>query len=140
MKLVLDASMALAWIFERQNPLEVARANASLQHLAHPEAKVIVPSLWYTEVANALLVAERRKVITIAAVTQFKTKLAALPVQCDEVPVTNTIEATLSLARTHQLTSYDASYLELALRVGAKLATFDRALIAAAEAVGITVN
>ena len=62
MKLVLDTSMALAWIFERLDAEEAALANHLLDVFL--EHEVWITPLWYTEVANALLVAERRDVIT----------------------------------------------------------------------------
>jgi hypothetical protein len=53
---VIDASMALAWLFERQQPQDIEQANRLLG--ACGESPWWVPSLWHLEVANALLVAE----------------------------------------------------------------------------------
>lgn len=123
MKLVLDASMALAWFFERQNKIEVSCANSALQALA--EAEVYVPVLWHIELTNALLVGERRKVVTQAQVIDYLNRLAHLPIITDEASVVSRREIVMTLARAYELTTYDATYLDLALRNNAILATFD---------------
>ena len=126
MKLVLDTSMALAWIFELAAVEEAALANHLLDiFLDHG---VWVPRLWYTEVANALPVAEHREVITSARTHDFLKRLAQLPVKTDERSGLSHQETVLQLAREHQLSAYDATYLELTLHPDARLATFDRKL------------
>ena len=137
MRLVLDASMALAWIFERAALEEAALANHLLDVFL--EHEVWVPRLWHTEVANALLVAERREVITSARTHDFLERLARLPVKTDERSGLSHQETVLQLAREHQLSAYDATYLELTLRLQATLATFDRKLaLATKQADGAT--
>ena len=126
MKLVLDASMTLAWLFERPTKNEVSCANRVLQAL--PDSETYVPTLWHTEITNALLVGERRKVITEAQVIDYLNKLAHLPIMTDETSVIERREIVMALAREHALTTYDATYLDLALRNGATLATFDMKL------------
>lgn len=69
MTLVLDASMALAWLFERADQIQAECADKVLSALTSYE--VVVPPLWHVETANALLVAERRKVVTEAQVADF---------------------------------------------------------------------
>ena len=123
MKLVLDASMALGWIFERPTKNEVLCADNVLQAL--PDIETYVPSLWHTEITNALLVGERRKIISEAQVIDYVNKLSHLPIVTDEVPVLSRREIVMALAREHALTTYDATYLDLALRNNAILATFD---------------
>ena len=137
MRLVLDASMALAWIFERAAVEEAALANHLLDMFLDHE--VWAPRLWHTEVANALLVAERREVITSARTHDFLKRLAQLPVKTDERSGLSHQETILQLAREHQLSAYDATYLELTLHLDATLATFDRKLaLATNQAGGIT--
>ena len=126
MRLVLDASMALAWVFERAAVEEAALANHLLDVFLDHE--VWVPQLLHTEVANALLVAERREVITSARTHDFLERLARLPIKTDERSGLSHQETVLQLAREHQLSAYDATYLELTLRLQATLATFDRKL------------
>lgn len=134
MKLVIDASMALAWFFERTNPDEVACADRLLSLVA--EHEMLVPPLWHTEVANALLVGERRGVASEAQVIDFAKRLSDLPFATDDVVVASRRELVMALAREYKLTAYDATYLELALRSGAGLATFDVKLAAAMRQAG----
>ncbi len=134
MSVVLDASAALAWIFERTDSAQAAQANHLLADLVKQPAWV--PSLWYTEVANALLTAERRGVVKEAQVVDYLARLSRLPIQADDLTVACRQEAVIALGRQLQLTAYDATYLELALRNGARLATFDAKLAAAMREVG----
>ena len=137
MNLILDASMALAWLFERPDPTEAQRADQALQALEDMAATV--PSLWHTEVANALLVAERRGVVSEAQVMDYLNRLSHLPIATDDVPQEDRRESVMALARHHRLTAYDATYLDLALRSGAALATFDGQLAGAMRAAGGTI-
>ncbi len=125
-RLVLDASMALAWIFERQNKEEAARAEKVLTMIA--DIETIVPTLWHIELINALLIGERRKVVTEAQMIDYLNRLEKLPILTDENTLPNRREMVMDLAREHALTAYDAVYLDLALRSNAVLATFDTKL------------
>jgi predicted nucleic acid-binding protein len=137
LSLVVDASLTLAWVFERQSLHERQLADRLLDGLLIEEA--FVPWIWHLEVANALLVAERRGVLTQARSTDFLARLGALPIRTDPASPLETTERITSLGRSFQLSSYDASYLELALRLGLGLASFDRALLVAASAAGVAV-
>ena len=128
---VLDASVTMAWILDDENPPE---ADAALARL--PNSGAIVPYFWHIEIRNGLLLAERRNRIAHAVAMQWLDKLAAQPIETD----TDTdLNAAYSLAQAHQLTFYDAVYLELALRRNAMLATLDRALGRAAGSAGVIV-
>jgi predicted nucleic acid-binding protein len=129
---VLDCSIAVAWFFEDETD---AYAEAVEDALA--SATAFVPSLWRLEVANALLVGARRKRITEAKVTAFLRLLEHLPVAQDDETWARAWQESISLARTHQLSVYDAAYLELALRRGLPLASSDDKLKAAAKTVGV---
>ena len=133
--IVIDASMALAWVFERQQASDVARADQLLNSCG--SQPWWVPALWHLEVANALLVAERRGVIQANASDLFRSRLQALPITTDATPLPDSEPRIIMLARAQGLSSYDASYLELAHRLGAGLASFDARLNRAAEAVGV---
>jgi predicted nucleic acid-binding protein len=131
---VIDASIALAWCFEDEgnaNALEI------LEHLEEVEA--IVPSLWFLEVGNALLGAERRKRLTQAESTHFLQLLRGLPIHIEETSPQRVWGEILSLARTHHLSTYDASYLDLAMRQAVPLATLDDALRQAAVQCSVAV-
>jgi predicted nucleic acid-binding protein len=134
MSIVIDASMALAWLFERQKSDERQRADHALEAIGSTVA--IVPFLWHIEIANALLVGERRKVVTHAQVIDYLARLDTLPIVEDDAPPALRRDPVMALARLHNLTAYDASYLELALRKGAVLATFDIQLAEAMRAAG----
>jgi predicted nucleic acid-binding protein len=129
---VLDGSVALVWAFEDETD---AYADAVLDSLS--DAQAAVPSVWPLEVANALLVGERRKRITEAKVAQFLALLQTLPITPDEETVAQAWHDILHLARTYNLSVYDASYLELAVRRDLPLASLDDALKAAAAAAGV---
>ena len=135
MTLVLDASIALAWVFERQQAKDAARASQLLATCG--EEPWWVPGLWQLEVANALLVAERRGLIEPEASDLFRARLASLPISCDDDTAQERQSRLVVLARCHGLSSYDATYLELAQRLGARLASFDRRLNQAATAAGV---
>lgn len=131
---VLDSSEALAWCFPDE---KAPGPQAVLDSLA--AAKAVVPSLWHLEVGNALLVGERKKRCSQADTVTWLGFLASLPIVVDEETVPRAWSDVLNLARTHNLSAYDAAYLELALRRGLPLATLDDKLIAAAATVGVSI-
>ena len=130
--LVLDGSVTLAWTFEDESD---AYADAVLDRLAATRA--VVPSLWPLEVANGLLMGERRRRSTEAQTIKWIAALSALPIDVDGETNVHAWGETLALARGHKLTAYDAAYLELAQRRRLPLATLDRALRAAARDCGV---
>jgi predicted nucleic acid-binding protein len=134
MTLVLDASFCLAWVFAREQADQAEQADRVLR--SRGKERWTVPSLWPLEVANALLVAERRGVIQPNVSEAFLRRLAALRIEVDPETMDLAQPRTLELARQQQLSAYDATYLELALRLDARLASFDRRLILAADAMG----
>lgn len=130
-RFVLDGSVALAWLFhDEQDPY----ADAIVGKLPHIE--MLVPRLWHLEIANVLLVGERRRRSTQADTTTWLTFLSRLPVLVDGETELRAWSDTVALARQHGLSAYDASYLELAMREGVPLATLDARLKSAAHAVG----
>jgi predicted nucleic acid-binding protein len=137
MNLILDASMALAWCITRSDPSEAALAQDALNFVRLNSAQV--PALWYSEVLNALLVFERAKRLSPQDSTNFLIDLATLWIDQDSTPVAGTQSRLLTAARKYQLTAYDATYLELAQRKSASLATFDRQLAQACRNAGIHV-
>jgi len=133
--IVIDASMALAWVFERHQPIDRDRANRLLA--ACGEVPWWIPGLWHLEVINALLVAERRSVLTQADSDLYLSRLSSLSILTEAEPTSERRARILALARGHGLSSYDATYLELAQRLGAALASFDRQLNQAAHAIDV---
>ncbi|CAB3726295.1 hypothetical protein LMG26690_04373 [Achromobacter animicus] len=136
-RLVPDASVALAWLLYRVDVHESLLAQHLLD-VAHGSQNT-VPHIWRVEVANGVLRAERSQRISRAQVAAFNQLLDNLPIAADNDDAASCIARTCQLARAHGLTAYDASYLELSLRQRACLATFDRKLADAARASGVTV-
>ena len=102
-----------------------------------PHLEMCVPRLWHLEIANVLLVGERRGRCTQVDTKNWLSFLSAMPIVVDGVTEARAWSDTIALARQHSLSAYDASYLELALRNGLPLATLDSQLEAAAKAVGV---
>jgi predicted nucleic acid-binding protein len=128
MPFVLDASIPACWALQDE---EDPRAKAAFARIASDEA--VVPSLWWFEIRNILVVHERRKRISEPDSGAFLRDLAGLRVRFDREPEESVV---LRLARRRGLSVYDASYLELALRRAIPLATLDAQLRAAARAEG----
>ena len=137
MSLILDASVALSWLFERATEAERVRSNAILEQLH--DAPAMVPSLWLTEVLNAILVGERRKINSAAESADFLERLSLLNIITDTVAPSARRDAVLGVARELSISAYDATYVELALRSGLPFATFDTRLRKATESIGIKV-
>ncbi len=129
---VLDSSAALAWVLPDEEG-----ADAALDTVVAFGA--IVPPLWPYEVANVLVQLERRGRIAPSARAQALRDLQGLPIQIDRRSCDRVWVETRSLAVDHRLTVYDASYLELAQRLGLPLATLDTDLRAAAFACGVPI-
>jgi predicted nucleic acid-binding protein len=130
--LVVDCSVTMAWCFEDECD---ELADAVLDRLADGEAWV--PSLWPLEVANVLVAAERRRRLTAADSSRFVELLLSLPIVVDERSHERALSQVLAAARQLGISVYDASYLELAMRLGAALATRNSQLRAAAAAAGV---
>lgn len=133
MTLVLDASLTLSWFFEDEATEATDRIHEQLANGLHARC----PAHWPLEVANSLLVAERRKRIQPSSTAQFLNLLSRYRVWIEPARRISG-ETLLPLAREHELSLYDAAYLDLAMRTGADLGTLDEDLRQAACRVGIT--
>ena len=131
-RFVLDCSVVMAWCFEDEAD---SHADSILDLLAANGA--IVPSIWPLEIANVLLVAEQRKRLTEADSLQFIGLLNNLPIVVDHETPDRALNATMFIGRQQGLSSYDAAYLELAMREGVALATRDKGLVDAARKCGV---
>ena len=129
---VLDASVAVAWCFDDES---TPAAWALLDRLRTTPGHV--PALWELEIGNILLGAERRRRITQARAALFLGILGELDIRVDPDLPGRAFRDVLPLARAQRLTTYDATYLELAMRLGLPLATKDAALIRATNAVRV---
>jgi predicted nucleic acid-binding protein len=126
MPLVIDASVVAAWHFPDERS---AHGDSILARLESDRARM--PALWWFEVRNVLLIGERRGRTAREHTERFLEFLRGLPIELAPLPDE---VAVVSLARQHQLSFYDATYLELAQRENIALATIDRALARAATA------
>ena len=133
--LVLDPAVALAWLL----PDETTGKAVAIRQSIEQGAEAWIPAHWWLELANGLLVAERRGRITADAVGQALFLVEELPLEEDDQTAEQISVRTFALARKHQLTIYDAAYLELAQRRTAVLASFDAQLLKAAEKEGVAV-
>ena len=123
MPFVLDSSVALAWVLPDE-------ANSTLDHLCDrlTDDSALVPPVWPLEIGNVLLVAVKRGRLTTKDVSLLVTELRALPLEIDAASTERVFKETLALAQKYHLTTYDASYLELAQRREIPLATLDSKL------------
>lgn len=129
---VVDASVALAWCFADEASDTADRA---LGRLEHEEA--IAPGIWPLEVANGLRAAERRGRLDLADLSRVRDLLLSLPVQVEPVDLRLALGEVAEIARSLELTAYDAAYLALAARRGLALATVDDRLRRAAASSGV---
>lgn len=133
--LVIDGSITLGFLLKDEQEAIALKA----LHALEKGMKIFVPAHWGVEVANGLIMAERRKRASQADITEALGLVAALPVASDEETTRRACSDTAALARQYGLTIYDAAYLELAMRCGATLATTDKALVAAAKTAGVPI-
>lgn len=129
---VLDCSMTMAWCFEDERTSYTEQVLESLS-----QDFAIVPALWSYEVANTLLVAERKQRISPADSTHFLDLLSKLSITVLEKNHHSFKETLMNLARNYHLSAYDAVYLNLAMSQGLALATLDYDLQKACKNVGV---
>jgi len=132
MSLVVDASITIAWLFQEQRS---EGARSVLRRVIAEDANV--PSIWQLEVANVLRTSVRRGHCAEAYASRCLIRLSRLRIMVDSETDSQAWGVTRDLSRTHNLTVYDAAYLELAVRLQIPIASLDRALVNAARASGI---
>ena len=136
MEWVVDSSIALAWAL----PDEVSKEADRFLSGISIKSILWVPALWWYEMANALLMAQRRKRLGEAEKIRLIELYGRLPVQTDMALDSDIVWRLHTLAMEYNLSAYDAAYLELAQRRGSGLATVDRLLRTAAQKAGIKVT
>ncbi len=129
---VVDCSMAMAWLFHHEATPKTADL---LNRLATETA--LVPAWWFIEITNELAMAERNGRITPAQSDAFIADLGKLGIERDYEAPDRAFTYLLALCRAHRLTSYDAIYLDLALRRNLPLATLDEDLRKTAKKLGV---
>ena len=134
--IVVDCSVLIAGLL----PDEIEeQAQALLEGLQRGAVVVVVPALFYQEISNVLLMAYRRKRISREVLSQYLDVVAMLPLRIDTAASTrsSTMKTVCELAEKYGLTTYDASYLEFAIRLDLPLVTLDSDLYNAALEVGV---
>ena len=132
--IVLDASVTLSWCFpDEQNP-----AAMGVLDLLKAGDQALVPAFWCSEVLNSLLVGERKGRISADQTRAFLEDLSIMHPTLDDASLELVFRGVQSLCRQHGLASYDALYVELAMRSGSALATLDKSQRDAALAIGVT--
>lgn len=129
---MLDCSVTMAWLFDDADDPHAASVRDRLD-----AGVALVPSIWPFEVANVLVVAERRKRVTRADSLRFLEVLGQLPIEVDAMPSLVTVRGAFQFARETGLSLYAAAYLDLAAAHGVPLATLDAALVRAAGKIGV---
>ena len=133
MRFVLDCSLTMSWCFDDE---KTEKGDQILESLTE-DTSIIVPTLWQLEVTNVLTLAERRGRITTGQTLVIMDFLSDLPIMIDEN--TYDFKEIYILAKTYNLTSYDAAYLDLALKNQVPLGTLYTKLIEACRQAGMKV-
>ena len=132
MAFVIDCSATMPWLLRND-------ATGYADQVLHTFTKepAVVPELWYLEVSNVLLVFERRGRIDAEESNRFTSLLQELPLSVDEGISHRVFSRIINLARDYELSSYDATYLELAMRESLPMATLDGQLRLASQKAGV---
>lgn len=129
---VVDCSLTMAWLFNDEATSHTTKLLSRLE-----AETALVPALWHLEVTNVLAIAERQKRITPDESDAFISELVKLDIEVEHEAATRAFDHLLPLCRKHQRTSYDAAYLDLALRRKLPFATLDEPLRKVAKKLGI---
>ena len=129
---IADASVAIGWV----HPGQATTHTAAMLDAIAEGAAVEVPAVWPLEVVNALTVLVRRRKLTEAERQTGLGWLRGLPLRVDHEMASLAFSRLSDLASAHQLSVYDAAYLELALREAIPIATRDKAVLNACKKAG----
>jgi predicted nucleic acid-binding protein len=134
-KTVIDASIAVAWV----HPVPGTQDTNELLNRVAEGMEIVVPGFWFLEVANALVVLERRRKLTAAERDEALERMASLNVAVDEEGSRLGFSTIANIAIANRLSVYDACYLELAQRKKLVLASLDERLRNVAKRLGLKV-
>jgi predicted nucleic acid-binding protein len=136
-RFILDASVTLSWLLRDTAAQDEGYPLAVLNALRDASTAAMVPMTWGLEIANVIARSEAKELVTAAQSGSFIALLEGIPIDVDDETFAHVLSDTLQLSRRYRLSSYDASYLELALRSGAPIATLDDDLRRAATKAGV---
>jgi len=128
---VLDNSVSMRWLLASEKTSDQKYAENVLDSMI--EASALIPNLWHLEAISVLLGAEKRNEISLGEIEKFISQLENLPIHVDSLTALHAFSRTLVLSREYNISSYDASYLELAMREGLPLSSLDKKLLKAAK-------
>lgn len=128
---VLDNSVAMRWLLESEKVSDQKYAERVLKSMA--DSGALVPNLWQLEAVSVLVGAEKRCEVSLGEIERFISQLENLPIHTDPSTAQHAFNRIFTLARAYNISSYDASYLELAVREGLPLASLDKKLIKTAR-------
>lgn len=131
-RFVVDNSVVMAWCFEDETSDYTDTVLDCLE-----ESEAVVPAIWPLEVGNVLLVAERKGRLAKSVVVRFLELIGSLPIQVEHESPERMLTDIMTHARDLRLSTYDASYLDLAMRLGLPIATQDKSLMKAARKCGV---
>ena len=134
---VLDNSVSMRWLLASEKASDQKYAERVLESMIDTDA--LTPNLWHLEAISVLLGAEKRGEINIGNIEQFILQLENLPIYVDSLTAHQAFSQTLILSREYNISSYDASYLELAMRKGIPLSSLDKKLVKAANKAGVDI-
>lgn len=137
MRFVLDNSVTMRWFFGDGSTRDREYASKVIAEME--EGTALVPVTWGLEVANVLARTETKGLLPKTDSEAFIERLGDMDIQVDANTFNYAMSDTLQLARTYKLSAYDASYLELALRLDIPLATLDEGLKKAAKKAGVKI-
>ena len=128
---VLDNSVSMRWLLASEKASDQKYAENVLESMMNDDA--LTPNLWHLEAISILLSAEKRGEISLGEIERFISQLENLPIHVDPLTAHQAFSRTLVLSREYNISSYDASYLELAMREGLPLSSLDKKLVKAAK-------
>jgi len=140
MRFVLDNSVVMRWLLQDGSDDRLAYASQVLERLAQDDCEAVVPGIWALEAANVLVKAQAKGLVSEARSAAFVGLLQDMAFATDTRTAERALGDTLQLARRFKLSSYEASYLELALREGLALATLNDQLRAAMLQTGVVLG
>ena len=137
MRFVLDNSVVMRWLLQDGSDERLAYASQVLERLAQETVEAVVPGIWALEAANVLVKAQAKGLVSEARSAAFVGLLQEMAFTTDTRTAERALGDTLQLARRFKLSSYNAAYLEVALREGLALATLDDQLRGAMQQTGV---
>ena len=134
---VLDNSVSMRWLLASENASDQKYAENVLESMMEVDA--LTPNLWHLEAISVLLGAEKTDEISLGEIERFISQLERLPIHVDPLTAHQAFSRTLVLSREYNISSYDASYLELAMRKGFPLSSLDKKLVKAAKKANVEI-